>query len=77
MVLIRIRFPDNTEHTTTVTPTTTVRKLLTAVKAPMNGIVVYNLGDTPLYDWDQNMVVYNNWYIEKGFISGLYIRYDH
>ena len=76
MVTITIRFPDNSEHSTLVTPTTTVRELLLAVKAPIEGIIVYNLGDTPIFDLDRTMVDYNNWYVEHGSIPGLYILYD-
>lgn len=58
-----------------VTPNTTVRELLIAASCPIEGITVYNCGDTPMPDLDWTMTDYNNWDVEKGSLPPLYIKY--
>ncbi len=59
-----------------VTPNTTVRELLIAASCPLEGITVYNCGDTPMPDLDRTMTDYNNWYVEKGSLPQLYVKYQ-
>ena len=73
MALIKITLPNGITKTTEVNSDTTLKQLLIAVECPLEGITVYNSGDTPMPDLERTMTDYNNWYIEKGFIPELYV----
>ncbi len=76
MVLIKITLPNGITKTTEVSPEITLKELLEAVSCPTEGVTVYNCGDTPMPDLNRTMVNYNNWYIEKGYIPGLYVKFN-
>ena len=74
---ITITLPNGTPITVPhVTPNTTVRELLIAASCPLEGITVYNCGDTPMPDLDRTMTDYNNWYVEKGSLPPLYVKFE-
>lgn len=75
MVLIKITLPDGAFKTIEVSPEITLKELLEAVGCPTEGVIVYNSGDTPMPDLNRTMVDYNNWYVEKGYIPGLYVKF--
>ncbi len=77
MALIKITLPNGITKTTEVTPSSTLKELLTAVDCPLTGIEVYNNGDTPMMDLDKSMTYYNNWYVEKGYIPPLIVKFEH
>ena len=76
MTLIKITLPNGITKTTEVKAESTLKELLIAVECPLEGITVYNSGDTPMQDLERTMVDYNNWYIEKGYIPELYVKYS-
>ena len=59
-----------------VTPNTSVRELLIAASCLLEGITVYNCGDTPMPDLDRTMMDYNNWYVERGSLPPLYVKFE-
>ena len=75
MTLINITLPDGTTKTTNVLPETTVKELLVAVGCAIEGITVFNVGDTPMIDLNRTMTYYNNWDVQRGYVSGLYVKY--
>lgn len=75
---ITITLPSGTPITVpSVTPNTSVRELLIAASCPFEGVTVYNCGDTPMPDIDRTMTDYNNWYVEKGSLPPLYVKYQN
>jgi hypothetical protein len=75
MVYLKIKLPDETTKVANVTPDMTLRQILTSVGITLDNINIYNDGDTELNDLDRTMVDYNNWYVEKDYISSIYIKY--
>ena len=74
---IAITLPNGTTITVPqVTPNTSVRELLIAASCPLEGVTVYNCGDTPMPDLDRTMTYYNNWYVEKGSLPPLYVKFE-
>jgi hypothetical protein len=74
---ITITLPNGKPVTvSSVTPNTTVRELLIFASCPLEGVTMYNCGDRPMPDLDRTMTDYNNWYVEKGSLPPLYVKYQ-
>lgn len=74
MALINVTLPDGVTKTTDVKPETTLKELLIAVGCRIDGVTVYNSGDTPMLDLERTMVGYNNWSVEKGYIPSIIVK---
>jgi hypothetical protein len=74
MASIYVHLPNGTKVSTHVTPETTVQEILDTIGFQDKNITVFNAGKTELQDLTRTMVDYNNWYIEKGYVSSIYIQ---
>lgn len=70
---IKIHLADGSVKIVSVKPTTTLDEILAAVEQPSTA-TFYNEGETPMPDHSKNLVDYNNWCIEKGYLSSLYLK---
>jgi hypothetical protein len=84
---IRIYTPDGTMFEVPVIPETSLRQILAYMKFEWDDAVYIfvNEGGTTMPHLERNMIDYNNWYVEHGYISSFTIKrksslgaeYDH
>lgn len=82
---LRVHLPSGEMRVMSVIPTTTLSQILQAMDishelfegTEPDALVFVNMGQTAMTNLDMNMLDYNNWYVEKGFISSLYIKHRH
>ena len=70
---IKIHLPDGSVKIIAVKPTTTLKEILDTLELP-NIYTFYNEGETPMLNYERNLVHYNNWYVEKGYLPSLYLK---
>ena len=79
---LRVHLPNGQTHIVPVIPETSLRQIAEAIgldAALFEGtgpdtLIFVNEGKTAMPNLDRNMLDYNNWYIEHGFISSFYIQ---
>jgi hypothetical protein len=78
---LRVYLPSGQMYTVPVIPQTTLLQILQYIGlnpelfegTGPDTLVFVNEGKTAMPNLERNMVDYNNWYVEGGFISSLYI----
>lgn len=79
---LRVHLPNGQTHVVPVIPETSMRQIAESIGLDLSlfegtgpdTLVFVNEGKTAMPDLDRNMVDYNNWYIEGGFISSVYVK---
>jgi hypothetical protein len=78
---VRVYTPTNDEYIISVTPTTTLQQIVLEIQNVSRTAwewnethMFVNEGKTPMPDLTKNMVDYNNWCVEGGYIPSLYIH---
>lgn len=82
---LRVHLPSGQIRVVPVIPETSLRQIAESIGldlslfegAEPHTLVFVNEGKTAMPDLNRNMLDYNNWYIEGGFISSLYIKHQN